>query len=499
MYPNSPAFTAIASAQFVALDDASKRNLINDALCDWQVDGFWSQLDILRRHGLVFHTSRGGAGKTLLVSLAARYLGKDLVVFANKSSFDSWERDAPRVGVKINAMITYQKLRGSGRCDNVYIRRNDDDSYSHKDGLVSLLSSQPLVVFDEIHYARNEDTFLYKALLAISRLLKSTGCHLAAISATPSYLEKDAKSYIKLFRLVDDGEWIGYDKTNHVYVPLALRSYIDLCRTMDAAATAKALSRTLNVNNLDAIVFDLFIGVTIPHINVKVEPQGLPHINRLHIFCELEPSTLAMVQEAERVRNRKTAIGLNKPVATDRTGILYSANNEYDETVEIIIAEHAMYPDTLEIVRENPDAKLLYILHYRESMRRLEERLSQHYPSKVKVMHGDTDAADRKAITKAYQCDSDDCKFLITSKDVGGTSYSLDDPIGNRKRFVFKRSDRSADKNAQVDWRTSRATSKSETDIRDYYVGGVKLELDRFNNNKKKHINVAKYQGTSIN
>jgi hypothetical protein len=111
------------------------------------------------------------------------------------------------------------------------------------------------------------------------------------------------------------------------------------------------------------------------------------------------------------------------------------------------------------------------------------------FPGKVVVVNCDThkDKNSRTAVFKKFREDNDDLKIIITSKDIGGVSVSLDDRFGDRPRDVYcMGGDRRKERSEQSFWRTSRSTSKSPTEIFDIYIDGISGELEKEVSSQKK-------------
>lgn len=481
----------ISSPDFITRTAEDRRELIDKALYSWQRQEFWQQHNILAKHGFVINTSDGGAGKTLMGGFEARLQNKPIVLFTMPTPLIAWDSDMPRIGVNIKLRMTFPTLKGKLVCNHGLLTRTPENDYVATDALRELFREKPIVIYDEVHYARNKDALLNKALSTVSRTARECGCQLIIISATPSHNQGDAVSYVKLFALCSEGEMLGLDRTTRQYLPLALRPFLEYCRKIDEVKTLAITKTPFTPVTLEAIIFALLTKVLIPEIYVRVTPET-PPCHKESKYYKLPPGPHAIVKAAETHRSKTIGAAMNHGGSKID---IFRADNKYDQVVEPIVAEYGFVVDILAIDLRDPNAKSVIILKFHESMAHTKALLEATFPGKIAIMDGDTSVEMRNRLSTLYREDSDVLKIIITSKDVGGMSISLDDRKGNRERYLFKRADRTTVGNVQIDWRTSRGTSKSQTFIINGLVDGIKLERDRRDKDSVKEKDLNRYRG----
>lgn len=491
--------SVFASLNLDDISDEEVRRLIDEILYPAQRVGFWLQVSLTLKYGVVAHVSRGGAGKTVMVLLLARYLRMDIATFAKPTPLQTWVVEAPRFGVNIAYQMSVDSLKGKKGAtkglEMKILKRTDDDEYEETDELKKIFSKPLIVVFDETHYAKTKETLINKSLSVVARCARELGCPVMNITGTPGSQASEAEALVRLTGAIGPGQMIGYAPISRTYVPLAITPFIQFCEKIDMTTTKMILSRTIAPNTLQDILFKLYTTVVIPAIRVDVPVDAPPiYYHTLHCSLTGEPQNAAVHAN----KTRSAAIGIAKTKGSGKEKI-YAANNCYDDRLEMLKVKHVIPVKIAERTRENPMRKSVVFLKTHEAMYSLAAEMEILFPGRVVVVNCMTPKkkSDRIIIFNRFREDNDDLKVVITSKDIGGVSISMDDRRGNRPRDVYGTGDRAKERKQQSYWRTSRATSQSPTNIFEIYIEGISAEKEKEKSSLTKEKFMEAYRGVS--
>ncbi len=142
----------------------------------YQTDAVESAIEIIERHGGVIVSDVVGLGKSIVASVAAYNLGLKTVIIAPPHLTEQWE--SYRWDFDVNAMVY-----SSGKIKTALDEHNDDE--------------ERLIIIDEAHKYRNEDTDNYAYLHRLCQ-----GNKVVLLTATP-YSNKpgDIFAMVKLFQV----------------------------------------------------------------------------------------------------------------------------------------------------------------------------------------------------------------------------------------------------------------------------------------------------------
>ncbi|MCP4146135.1 MAG: helicase, partial [bacterium] len=142
----------------------------------YQTDAIEAAMEIIERHGGVIVSDVVGLGKSIVASLAAYNLGLKTIIIAPPHLTDQWE--SYRWDFDVNA-----KVYSSGKIGAALDENNDGE--------------EKLIIIDEAHKYRNEDTDNYAKLHRLCQ-----GNKVALLTATP-YSNKPADIFamVKLFQI----------------------------------------------------------------------------------------------------------------------------------------------------------------------------------------------------------------------------------------------------------------------------------------------------------
>jgi len=148
---------------------------------EYQTDAIKSVLDKIDRYDGVILADVVGLGKSIIAAAAANNLGLTSIIIAPPHLKDQWEN------YQAEFRLPGARVFSSGTVENIYKKYKDNDS-------------PMLIIIDEAHRYRNEDTYDYRMLHKI--------CHshpdnkVMLLTATPFNNDpKDVFALIKLFQL----------------------------------------------------------------------------------------------------------------------------------------------------------------------------------------------------------------------------------------------------------------------------------------------------------
>lgn len=135
------------------------------------------------QNGNALDASDTGTGKTFVALVVCAELGLTPCVIAPLAVLPSWERAAKYLGVKLGWLINYDKIRG-GKSG---LGRWKETEGKEKQFVYDYLPGQkPVLIFDECHKAKAEDTLQGKLLRAAAEHGHKTICLSATAAKDPT-------------------------------------------------------------------------------------------------------------------------------------------------------------------------------------------------------------------------------------------------------------------------------------------------------------------------
>ncbi len=445
-------------------------------------------INILKNELAYLDVSSFGGGKTIIAIAASIILKMGLIVFAPKSVIPSWERQAKKYGVHIYNIMTYNSLRGTSKSGvNHDLLKRDGDVFFPTKTLEKCAKSGVLIVYDECHYLKNENSQLdaAHALTKEAYRLARQGYNIriAALSATPADKKENITSLFKILGIVLSDKLYNYNRSSKTYILEGLQEAINKCEKYDKETTFHVTLRPINHGTIKTICHELYTRILKPHITSSMHDPPIDTEKDIkNYFVHMEPEDLERMKKGALMFSSATSY---KPDTNEISykcidwGMVTQSRKEIDSA-----KVNAMVRITKEHLAKYVGAKVILYFTFKRDMYRAQELLSEYG---AKVLNGDiVKNEERTKIINLFQADNDDCRVLISNPKVGGVGIELDDKIGNRQRFMFIAPNYNFIDQFQATGRIHRKETKSRAVIRFIYSRDFPFETGILNSMVEK-------------
>lgn len=150
-------------------------NFKSEILYDYQYDHTKILISDLMNNGAALDASDTGTGKTFCALEIAKYFNLIPIVITPKSVIPIWYKVAKTVGIKNIFVSNYEQFR-IGKSEFLKVIEKEDD----KKDFIWQVSDKYILIWDEVHRAKNQKTQNAKMLLSA----KNTGVKNLCLSAT---------------------------------------------------------------------------------------------------------------------------------------------------------------------------------------------------------------------------------------------------------------------------------------------------------------------------
>lgn len=472
---------------------------MNVKIMPYQLDHFKKVVEILRReHGYV-DVSPFGAGKTHIAFAIAAVFKMNMMVICPKTAMENWRKWGERYNINIVRIMTYQGLRGvkSSELNHPYLERDDNDEYTATEEFERCVNSSLLLVFDEFHNVKNENSQLHAAhalVKSVVRLVKNGAkARIALLSATPADKKEYVSSIFKMLGIINSDKLYHYNRGSKKYIPLGIKEAIDKCNQYDPDTTFHISTRTINKTTAKIICHRLYKDVLKKYFTSSMpSPPITVEKDARNLYAIMPQADVKRLEAGTRLFSAATNFDESiKEVNYSGTnwGDVTASRMEIDASKISTMARLAQ-----ENLRENPHCKVVLFCNYVRDIKRLEQLLAIYNPL---VMYGATSDTNRKDAISKFQEDNDEYRVIIANVKVGGVSIDLDDKFGGRPRIMYILPSYNFIDQYQATGRIYRKGTKSDATIRFLYSKEFPYETGILNSMAMKS-NVARDMVTDV-
>jgi len=364
-----------------------------------QKKNFLDVYSALKKYRLCYNSSEMGLGKTHILAAIAKATGKDILIFGPDSIRQGWESAFNYHGVHNYSFIGYNSFL----CREKPIFLQDPDNYEvwcPSEEFVNLVN-QPggiHLVFDEAHMLKNSDTARFQQCIMLAReVTVSQESTLTLLSASPLEISKHAETICQLFGFIDDKHDLARlaEKCHNLFGP---------------------------IDDAPASLFDWFRQVIVP---------------KLFFFMNPIPHKMIVSNEFRRINQNDLDLmnsGMNLLDLDAEPAFYYATTMKHAECGKIM----AYSQDFVNILRNEPNTKLVIMVNYTASIDYLVEKLKEWNPI---IVSGDTkyktSPAQRNIQKNQFQEPNLNRRLIIGNTQMLAFGIDLDDKDGRFPRKIF--------------------------------------------------------------
>ena len=408
---------------------------ITSKLYKHQKKNFLDVYMTLKKYRLCYNSSEMGLGKTHILAAIAKATGKDILVIGPDSIREGWVSAFRYHEVDNYSFIGYNSFL----CREKPIFLQDPDNYDvwcPSEEFINLVN-QPggiHLVFDEAHMLKNSDTARFQQCKMLAReVTVSKESTLTLLSASPLEISKHAETICQLFGFTDDNNSLNIDRCNQLFGPTIISS-----------------------------LFDWFNQVVIPNLFFFMDP--IPHKMIVsNEFLRINQADLDLMN---------SGINLMKPEA--EVAYYYSTKMKYAECGKMM----AYCENFINILRNEPNTKLVIMVNYTASIDYLMEQLREWNPI---IVSGDskykTSNAQRNIQKNQFQEPNLNRRLIIGNTQMLAFGIDLDDKDGRFPRKMFISPSDKLNNMYQASKRADRGPStKSVAIVKFMYIIGLQID-----------------------
>jgi len=425
-------------------------------------------LEILSREYGYLDVSPLGSGKTHITFAVAATFGLNIMVIGQKSALDNWNHWGKIYGVHIIGIMTYQSLRGQSGQVNHELLRIENGEYVATELFEQCVMSGLLLVFDEYHNVKNDNTQLASAHALVKSLVRLVRmgykARIALLSGTPCEMKEYVTSTFMMLGIVLSDKLYNFNRSSKKYELIGIQEAINKCNEYNPDETLAISCRPVNKTTAKTICYDLYVKV-LKHFLVSSMPP--PSIN-----VEKNAKNLYALMPDQDVERLKKGILLFKSATNYRHEIQeidLSGVNWGDVTTSRMEIDSSKIPTVCRLAQQDlirdPKCKVLIYCTYTRDMKTAAHLLARYNPL---VMDGSTSAKKRAEMISSFQEDTSEFRVFISNPKVGGIGIDLDDKFGTRPRIMYILPSYFFTDQYQATGRIYRAGTKSNATI--YFV-----------------------------
>lgn len=451
-------------------DEPVEERTIPLEIMPYQKAHFDKIVQILNNEIGYLDVSAFGTGKTILALAVAVAFGMGVLVFGPKTVLEAWKKYCKKYGVHLYTAMTYNSLRGTrktGVKHDLLIRNGDDFVAT---GVLEACSRHGiLIVYDECHYLKNENSQL-KAAHALSkeavRLARAgANIRIAALSATPADKKENITSLFKFLGIILSDKLYTYNKSNRTYILEGLQEAINKCNKHDQDLTYYVTCKPINQSTAKTVCHDLYNMVLKNHITSSMPQPPATHKKVMkNLFAIFPPEDL------QRMKNGASLFASATSYREDTKQVDYSKMNWGAITVSRREIDSSKVNTIVRLaeaeLKSNPNLKVVIFYTFKRDMYDTAKLLAKYNPL---ILNGDvTDVNKRIEIMDKFQAPNTNHRVCISNPRVGGVGVELDDKHGAFPRVGFIAPNFNFIDQFQCTGRLSRQGTKS--DVRIYFV-----------------------------
>lgn len=462
-----------------------------------QVPHFKRVVDILSHEYGYLDVSTFGAGKTHITCAIAASFKLNMIVIGPKSTLNNWRKWTKIYGIHLIASMTYQSLRGQDCYElNHSLLERVDGEYRATDLFEQCVKSNVLLVFDEYHNLKNENTQLASAHALVKSLIRLVRmgykARIALLSGTPCVEKESVTSTFKMLGIIQSDKLYNYNRSSKKYELVGIQEAIDKCNQYDPDETFAITCRSINKTTAKTICYDLYTRVLKRFIVSSMPPPPISSYKDVKNYYILMPPNdverlkkgLLLFKSATNYRHEVQEVDLSGA----NWGDMSTSRQEIDSAKIYSVCRLAS-----QNLIENKNCKVAIYCNYKRDMKSAASYLAKYNPL---VMDGSSSEKQRSEIIKNFQADNDDYRVIISNPKVGGIGIDLDDKYGSRPRIMYILPSYFFTDEFQATGRIYREGTKSAATIRFIYSRAFPYETGILNSMANKS-NVLRNMVTS--
>jgi len=414
---------------------------VMEKLYEHQKKNFIDVYLTLKKYKLCYNSSEMGLGKTHILAAIAKATGKTIIVIGPDNIREGWESAFRYHGVADYAFVGYNTFL----CREKPIFLQDPDNYDvwcPSEEFVNLVN-QPggiHLVFDEAHMLKNSNTSRFSQAVMLAReATVSKESTLTLLSASPLEISKHAETICQLLGFMNNSNDIE-----------TLRNKcIQLFGPIPAEQNPQSL-------------FDWFTQIIVPKLFFFMDP--IPH--------KMVVDNQFIRLNQDQLNQMNAGINLLDPDA--EPAYYYSTRMKFAECGKIMAYCH----EFLNILRNEPNTKLVIMVNYTSSIDYLVEQLKQWNPI---IVSGDskykTSNAQRNILKNQFQEPNLNRRLIIGNTQMLAFGIDLDDKDGRFPRKIFISPSDKMNNMYQASKRADRGIStKSVAIVKFMYIMGLQID-----------------------
>lgn len=436
------------------------------SLLEYQIPHVNKLIRSLNIHNIAVDASDTGTGKTYCALHIAKQLNLRPLIVCPKSVLTNWKRVASEIGIEPLIITNYDiivsniskkkqesKLKDLNNeshlhfCRRKYVKINDNQSHKQKsdDETTSeeletdihvletfewFIPENSLVIFDEVHRCKSDNTRHYKLLISLKDYISSRiKCLL--LSATIADKPRSFKSIAYLL------DWVNNPKSYNVWLKTG--------STGMSLTQAKLINRTLFPRYGSRIKITK-LGNLFPQNNIIPECYDMDNAKQIE-------------QEYENIKSAIDSLRDKR----NNSKCMFSQITRSRQIVELL-----KIPSFCEAINDHLEngSSVVVFVNYTETL----ERLASIFKTKS-VIHGQQTEPQRIKVIDDFQ--SNKTNLIISNIRAGGVGISLHDIHGDHPRVSIISPSWSAQDTIQMLGRIHRANSKTPAIQKFIFCAGI--------------------------
>ncbi len=443
-----------------------------------QTDHFTRMLTILKDNFAFLDTSQTGCGKTFTTMKLAQISNYKLLVVCPKSVCSVWNLECKKYGVPLIEAFTYEKLRGVKKqtSPNRYVDRAGN-SFRASDIFTQLVGERILLVFDEVHRAKNRATATLAAAHSLVREIVrvNNGSRVACLSASPFDKSEHALSIMKVLGIIMSKGLYEYDRSEREYNLTGMQEVMNYAKRVNPTEAAKISVFPHNAKGINKACYNHFVNIVKPVVSTS-----MPRPAMRSTFDAKNGYYNMSREDALQVFNGSNALA----AATRYNAVTHTIEDSRPPnfgaiTLALMQIEagkvNTLFRLSVQTLTNDPNSKVIIYAWYKSSMKALLDKFTEiGFPARI--MNGDTKQVDRTEIISSFQAPTTKLRVIITSCPVGGVGLTLDDQHGDYPRTSYAVPNYWFIDLFQAGGRTFRVLTKSKATLRFVYGKNATIE-----------------------
>jgi hypothetical protein len=420
-------------------------------LRDYQKDWAESAKSNLLTHGGYVDTSKPGAGKTWVAVHIAQQLNLPVLIVCPATLKEGWTRICNDFNVKIEQIISYQSLRGTGHTPlkhdllvkHVLDRDNSKTViFTPTNRYKALIHKGIFVIIDEIQNIKNNSiqfkavNELFGPLTRITRDRITNGESIKSgfglLSGSPFDKKDHCVNLLRLLGFIESSHLFYTNPTNGNFIPRGYGELIEKCVAIDSDGVSGAVSgRIVDKKNCKDLCFSVFTKVIKPLLFGAMVRQSSSSL--IHEACNTyyKPTGIDRGNILDAINSLARSLRYNAETGTINTSKITGIGRLLRD-IEFSKINLFIRP-ALDILKVNNNNKVIISLSNHDTIEGVKKALAIFDPS---ILTGKTPMKDRQSIIDKFNTDKS-IRVLIMNTKVGGVGVSLHDTIGDSPRFML--------------------------------------------------------------